>query len=482
MKKPVIRKPSSSLVLIIALVILLTGLCLLADALEVKNGWRRDHSFNAVTTQSETTLQVLGELRHPVHIYAVYSKGTEDAPLLELLNRYASASDRITWEQVDIRLNPALIQKYRNPATSETVSSESVVVTCEETGRFRILDATDFYSLGYNMEAGAYEIAGLSYEKSLTEAIRYVALDEIPRVMILQGHGELDSDGTAVLADLLGSNNYEVHYFTFTGAEDELRQGDVLFVLSPVRDLLESEAEKIRRFVQEGGCVLFTCDYSDPVADMPNLQALMRSYGFLPRDGIVIASAEEPASYYNGYQLFLLPIMQSTEVTADLVSSGTGTLLMAGSRAFETPGATDRDLTVWTLLSTTSRAYLRALDGDLSTLEQQDTDELGPFALALQAERITEGGHVSRAVVLGCSTLLTSSEVYAMTDAQEFILRVTEYLAGVEGTDLNIMSRQAVRPSLRAGSVLAGQVLIFLLPACILALALLVLIPRIRRH
>ena len=161
MKKPVIRKPSSSLVLIIALVILLTGLCLLADALEVKNGWRRDHSFNAVTTQSETTLQVLGELRHPVHIYAVYSKGTEDAPLLELLNRYASASDRITWEQVDIRLNPALIQKYRNPATSETVSSESVVVTCEETGRFRILDATDFYSLGYNMEAGAYEIAGL---------------------------------------------------------------------------------------------------------------------------------------------------------------------------------------------------------------------------------------------------------------------------------------------------------------------------------
>ena len=139
--------------------------------------------------------------------------------------------------------------------------------------------------------------------------------------------------------------------------------------------------------------------------------------------------------------------MQSTEVTADLVASGSNTLLMAGSRAFETPGATDRDLTVWTLLSTTSRAYLRPLDGDLSTLEQQDTDEMGPFALALQSERVTEGGHVSRAAVIGCSTLLTSSEVYAMTDAQEFILRMTEYLAGVEATDLNIMSRQcAGRP------------------------------------
>ena len=482
MKKTVIRKPSASFVLIVALVILLTGLCLLADALEVQYGWRRDHSFNAVTTQSETTLQVLGELKHPVHIYAVYSRGAEDAPLLELLNRYASASDQVTWEQVDIRLNPALIQKYKNPATSESVSSDSVIVTCEETGRFRILDATDFYSLGYNMEAGAYEIAGLSYEKSLTEAIRYVALDEIPRVMILQGHGELDSDGTAVLADLLSSNNYEVNYFTLSGNEEALRPGDVLFVLSPVRDLLESEVTVIRDFLQEGGGVLFTCDYSDPVENMPNLLSLMRSYRFLPKDGIVIASAEEPSSYYNGYQLFLLPIMQSTEVTADLVASGSNTLLMAGARAFETPGATDRDLTVWTLLSTTSRAYLRPLDGDLSTLEQQDTDEMGPFALALQSERVTEGGHVSRAAVIGCSTLLTSSEVYAMTDAQEFILRMTEYLAGVEATDLNIMSRQAVRPSLRAGSVLSGQVIIFLLPACILALALLVLVPRNRRH
>ena len=52
MKKTVIRKPSASFVLIVSLVILLTGLCLLADALEVQYGWRRDHSFNAVTTQS----------------------------------------------------------------------------------------------------------------------------------------------------------------------------------------------------------------------------------------------------------------------------------------------------------------------------------------------------------------------------------------------------------------------------------------------
>ena len=481
MKKRSFPRPSASLVLLVGILVLLLGLCLLADGLEMRYGWRRDHSFNAVTTQSETTLEVLRELRHPVHIYAVYSRGAEDAPLLELLNRYQSASDLISWEQVDISLNPALLQKYRNAATAESVSSDSVIVTCEETGRFRILDATDFYTLGFNMEAGAYEIAGLAYEASLTSAIRYVALDEIPRVMILQGHGELDENGTAVLADLLKNNNYDVNYFTIRG-ENDLQPGDVLMVLSPVRDLMESELTVLRNFMLSGGCVLFTCDYSDPIDAMPGYSALLRNYGFLPRDGIVIASDEEPASYYEGYQLYLLPVMQSTEITSDLVQSGSTTLLLAGARAFDEPGATDRNLTVRTLLSTTSRAYLRSLSGDLSTMEQQPDDEMGPFALALQSERVTEEGHVSRAVMLGCSTLLTSSEVYSMTDAQEFILRAVEYLAGVENTDLNIMARQAVRPSLRAGSTLTAQIVIFLLPATVLLAALLVLIPRNRKR
>ena len=481
MKKRSLPRPSASFVLLVGILVLLLGLCLLADGLEMRYGWRRDHSFNAVTTQSETTLKVLSELRHPVHIYAVYSRGAEDAPLLELLNRYQSASDLISWEQVDISLNPALLQKYRNAATAESVSSDSVIVTCEETGRFRILDATDFYTLGFNMEEGAYEIAGLAYEASLTSAIRYVALDEIPRVMILQGHGELDENGTAVLADLLKNNNYEVNYFTLGGTA-ELQPGDVLMVLSPVRDLMESELNVLRSFMLSGGCVLFTCDYSDPVDAMPGYSALLRSYGFLPKDGIVIASDEEPGTYYEGYQLYLLPVMQSTEITSDLVRAGSTTLLLAGARAFDEPDATDRNLTVRTLLSTTSRAYLRSLSGDLSTMVQQPDDEMGPFALALQSERVTEEGHVSRAVMLGCSTLLTSSEVYSMTDAQEFILRATEYLAGVENTDLNIMARQAVRPSLRAGSTLTAQIVIFLLPAAVLLAALLVLIERNRKR
>lgn len=42
---------------------------------------------------------------------------------------------------------------------------------------------------------------------------------------------------------------------------------------------------------------------------MPNYQALLRYYGFLPRKGIVVASPEEPYTYYDNVRINLIPTM-----------------------------------------------------------------------------------------------------------------------------------------------------------------------------
>ena len=468
----------------LALVLLtsaLAGVCVLADNLEKNHGWRRDFSFNAVTTHSEVTEAVLAELKTPVHIYALFSAGNEDGPLMELLNRYAAASPMVTWERADLSLNPSLATRYRGNTSSEVVSSDCLIVACEETQRFRILDWGDFLSLGYKEETGTFEMTGLTYESSLTSAIEYVTRDTIPRIMILQGQGELDEEGTAMLADLLVSNQYDVHYFTLNSREADLKPGDLLVILSPVRDFLDSEMEMITDFAHSGGSILFTCDYSDPVENMPNYRTLLRYYGMVPRDGIVIASDEEPQTYYDDRQLLLIPSMQSTPVTENLLEERATTLLMAGTRAFEIPGETDNDLSVRVHLMSGSRAWLRSLQGDLSVLDQQEGDAMGPFALGLDAERLTESGEVSRAVVIGCSTVFTSGELYAMTDSQEYTLRCVEYLLGEKNRDLNIMAKTAVRPQMSVEGQALGKVLVAALPLAVLAAALIVLIPRSRK-
>lgn len=469
----------STLILCVLLAALL-ALNLVMGALEKKNGWRVDYSFNAVTTQSDATLQILAELPHPVHIYALYSKGAEDGLLIELLNRYAAASDLVTWEQTDVSLNPGLVTRFQGASSDDVVTNDSLIVYCEATERWKILNPLDFYSLGFNYEEGKYEFAGLTYEGKITSAIHYVTQENIPRVVISQGHGELDEGSTAVLADLLSSNNYDVQYLSLSSAETALNpEEDLLALLSPVRDLTDEELAAVMVFVEEGGSILFTCDYTDPVEQMPNYSALLRSYGFIPKDGLVIASSEEPDTYYN-VRTYVIPTMQAAESTYSLVQDGADILLLAGSRAFEIPEDSDRSLTVTPVLTSSYKAYLHDSTSESLSIEQTDDDELGPFAMALEARRITASGNASRAFVLGCSTLLTSSQIHAMTDSQEFIIRVAEYLLDTQPIDLNIMAKTAVRPQLSVESATLGSILLVALPLAVLAAALIVLAPR--RH
>lgn len=478
LKNPRFRYGSLSTLILCVLLAVLIGVNFLFGTLEKKNGWRVDFSFNGITTQSETTLQILEQLPHPVHIYALFPKGQEDGPLMELLDRYAAASDLVTWEQTDITLNPGLLTRFQSDTSETAVSNDSLIVSCEATGRWKVLSPGDFVSLSLDYEAGTFTSAGYTYESRITSAINYVTQAEIPRLLILQGHGELNETETEVFAELLTANNFDVQYFTLADQDVTLEPEDTLAILSPLRDITDAEMEQLTAFASQGGSFLFTCDYTDPIDEMPNYQALLRSYGFLPKDGLVIASQEESGTYYNDMRIALIPTMQSTDVTYDLVAAGADTLLLVGSRGFELPDQSDRNLDVSSVLNTGYKAYLRSLTGDMTTLEQQDDDELGPFSLGLQARRVTTEGYVSRAFVLGSSTVLTDSQIHAMTDSQEFILRTVEFLLNTDPIDLGIMAKSALRPQLSVESVTLGSVLLVALPLTVLAVAFMVLWPR----
>ena len=123
-------------------------------ALEKNKGWRVDLSFNGIVSQSKETGEVLKSLQNPVEIYALFRKGDEDAPLMELLDRYAAASDKVTWKQVDPSVNPALLKRFTTD--SVTPGSNDLIVYCEKTDRFRVLGPDDYVSVGMDTETGEY--------------------------------------------------------------------------------------------------------------------------------------------------------------------------------------------------------------------------------------------------------------------------------------------------------------------------------------
>ena len=469
-----------SILLLAALSAGLAALNIGAEQLEKKNGWRADFSFNSIATHSEVTKDTLEHLEHPVHMYALFRKGDEDAPLIELLDRYAAESSYVTWEQLDPSLNPSLLSRFSTD--TETPGENSLIVFCEETGRWRTLGPEDYVSVSMDAETGEYSYSGWTYERSITNAISWVTRESVPKVVIVQGHGELDGETVKNFEGLLTANRFEVIYADTSDPEYTPDPEDLLVFFSPQKDLNEEETEKVKEFAGHGGSFLFTCDYSDPVEKMPGYAALLRSYGFIPLNGIVMADRETPAAYYNGNRMFLIPEMCSTDLTMDLLGSGADRLLLPGCRGFEEPEETDRNLITAALLRSGTASYLKTVTSSSTNLEKSSGDAEGPFALAMQARRVTENGYLSRACIIGCSGALVNEQVFAMTDIQPFIVRMAEFLLDLEASDLEIMAKEAIRPALGTGSIGPGAVLLASLPAGVLLAALLVLLRRRSRH
>ena len=450
-------------------VVMITGALILlsvtADTLEKRNGWRADYSFNSIATHSDTTKELLRDLPHDVHIYALFRKGYEDAPLLELLDRYAAENHRITWEQVDPAMNPELVRRFSG--VLEAPEESGLIISCEDTGRWRLLGPEDYVNYGFDMEAGEISYDGLTYERSISRAIYYVTRDRVPRVVIMQGHGERDADVLATFENLLTLNHYEVTYRDLSDPEYTPDPQDLLVFFSPQKDLTESEYQKAETFADLGGSFLFTIDSFVDMEKMPNYTRLLQVYGFQCLNELVYADKNATDTYYEDVR-WLLPDMLPTDITKGLILAGMNQTFLPNAVAFDMPAENDPNFSVVLQSGGTSR--LGGTNG-----------ETGPFALALQNRRTTEKGYITRAFVIGNSEAFYDEEVLNMSDSPQLLIRVMEYLLDLGASNLDIMEREAVRPSLGVGSVRLGSVLLTALPAAVLLAALLVLARRRRR-
>lgn len=467
-------------------VLLLTvflAVCVLVNAgvksLEDEYGWAKDLSFNSYATTGEETAEVLSRLENDVEIYLLYQSGAVDSQLLALLSRYAVLSDRISILETDIARNPGILTRFEGDA-DHPLEADTVIVHCPATGRYQLLNyAHDFINYGYNMDSGAFEASGLSYEKNLTEAIAYTAQNRVPVVGLLQGHGELNEDALAVLISFLRSNHYDCRTVDLIRG-DELDGVDLLLIAAPQKDLSDAEAEQIGLFSQNGGHLFVMRDYTDPLDGMPNYLALLASYGVRPLPGVAVADVSDTGGYYEE-PLYLVPYMEPLDLTAQLIQNGMDLLLMPAASAFETPAEPTETLSTAVVLKTGPTGYLRSLTDGADTIEKQPGDIEGEIPVALYAHRMHANGNVSRLFATGSTATFTQEYLYQRAYSEEFLITVLGALVPEKTVALDIMASAALRPALAVGSKTIGIVLTLALPMLVAIAGLCVLLPRRNR-
>ncbi|MBE5771239.1 MAG: hypothetical protein E7336_07715 [Clostridiales bacterium] len=464
-----------SVALTAAVVLLVMLIGVLADGLEKRFALQIDCSFNAATTQSETTNRILSALDKDVHIYAIIPEEGGNATLLSLLERYAAASSHLSWSRESIMQNPVLLNQFSDAIGENEVSLDCLIISCPETGRARVIDEDDYYVYSYNPETGYFDEAGFTYEESLTEAIVYVTQDELPAIQMLTGHGELNETDTENLENTLISANYLVERINLQSG-GKLDPDSLLMILAPQYDLTDLELEKIMDFSRNGGNFFIISQYSDPT-NLENYHAFLRSFGIECYPGLVIAKESAIGSYYADSPVYLMPYMQETDVTYNLVASGQDILLLGGARAFYQPDDMGQGVQVTPVLLT-GEAYIRNYLDGVSLSDQQEGDEEGVFALSLWSEKMHEDGTLSRLFILGNATVFTDYWVQNNTDSNAFLLQMVRSLQGADPVELDIIPKNALRENLTLGNITPAVVVTIMIPLLVLLGAAVVLLPR----
>ncbi|MDZ4201775.1 MAG: GldG family protein [Gallionella sp.] len=244
---------------------------------------QRDITHNALNSLEPGSMDVLALLKGPVNI-TVYA--TEQDPRLGDIRRI-------------IRDYISLYQRYKKDIAVVFVDPEKEPERARDAG----VQLNGEMVVEY---AGRSEHLTQLNESALTSILLRLAHDRDQIVMYLDGHGERKLDGIAnhdlglPFGAKLKQNGFRIGSLNLALAQDVPDNASMLVVTQPQIELMPGEVEKLLRYVERGGNLLWLVD-AEPLR---GLQPLAERLELLLPPGIVIdpAAAEmnAPATWSLG--------------------------------------------------------------------------------------------------------------------------------------------------------------------------------------
>lgn len=328
-----------------------------------------DVTEQQLSTLTDETKELAAGLEQDVEIYYIVQEGNRDTNVSRLLERYNDISTHITVEEKD----PVLYPNFTSQYTDAGVAENSVIVVSGDVSR--VVSYDSMYESEFNYSYYTYETTGFDAEGQITSAIAAVTSDDLPRLYALTGHGELSLNDS--LAQSIEKENIETESLNLVTSDTVPEDADCLLIASPTSDLSDAEAQKILNYLKTGGKAIIITDYTDQ--DMPNLASVLEYYGVSVVDGIVL---EGNSNYYVQVPYYLVPDINSTDVSSEMTGGDAYTLL-AAAQGIRTAEDTRDGLSIESVLSSSSSSYSKADVQNMTTYQKEADDMEGPFDLGV---------------------------------------------------------------------------------------------------
>ena len=416
--KKTLKNGSYSVILSVIFVVIIVVVNLIVDAFP-STYTELDVSDQQLFSIGDQTKDFLKELDKDVTIYQIAQSGSEDEVVSKLLKKYEEASDHIKVETKDPVVNPKFTSEY----TDEEVSSNSLIVVCED--RSKVVDYNNIYESSIDYNTYSYTTSGFDGEGQITSAISYVTSDNLPVLYTLDGHGEKSLDST--LQEDIEKANIEIKSLNLLTEESVPEDADCLMINSPSTDISEEERDAIIEYLENGGKAMIFSDYTEE--SMDNFDAVLENYGVERVDGIVIEGDAQHYAMQMPY--YLLPDVSSAEAVSDFSSQGYFVLAPYAQGIRQLDNVRDT-LTIESLLTTSDEAYSKT-DLNTETLEKTDEDIDGPFDIGVSITEEVDDDKTTQIVYYSTANLMDSQINQMVAGGNEQM--ITESLNWMCSTD-----------------------------------------------
>ena len=372
-----------------------------------------DLTANRLYSLTDDTKELVSNIGEDVTIYVLANENQADSTLANTLDSYEGLSSHIKVTYVDPAVNPKFYTKY----TDGSISSNSVIV--ESSRRSRVVDYNDLYVSEYDYSTYSQNVTGYDAEGQITSAISYVLSENMPKIYMVTGHGELELDST--FTDAIQKANIDTETINLMDYDAVPEDAAAVFVNAPAGDFSSDDTEKLLTYLNDGGDIFINTTYTGK--DMPNFEKLLDFYGVQVSRGLIIETAQN--SYYQD-PFYLLPSIEYDTITSDIYS---GNSYVFAPYCQGLTFTEKEDVEVTPLLASSEKSYVRDDIENSTSYDRQDGDEDGPFYIGLsctaqvagaasQEQETDESGNTdaasgdvknseSTAIIFSCESLFT---------------------------------------------------------------------------
>lgn len=400
-----------------------------------------DVTENKIYSLSDASKKAIGNVQNDTIIYAYGFE--EDSSLINFLKQYNKVNNRITYEILTEESNYDMVKKYN-------LSDGYYELIIKSGDSEKIIDAsTEFSTYDYT----TYQSIDTT-EQVITNSILALNEENKPNIYFVEGHGEFSSTELGVLNLYLKNEAFIVNTLNMATTNSIPEDCDILAIMSPTSDFLESEVTLVKDYINKGGKIYFSMDTVSEETSMPNVQSILSEYGVSIQNGYIV---EDTTS--SKYPYIFVPEVSSThKITSDLYSDNGKIYLMYSGRLKFLSDEELNNLKVEKevlLNSSSSSKFITDLANNLNVA--QESAETGANDIAAVMTKTIENSNgensetlLSKLVVIASGNFITDyksplSENYPLSyigNNKDFVINAMSYL-GDKGNILTIRKDMA---------------------------------------